>query len=141
MTASSAERDPLALGLVAAMSSGQVTDDVFAQDVFFDINMPQWRYQLQEIDALRYMLAADLDPAAVEHTKVTPSERGFVLELTVKNERHYSRQLYNVRTSGGLISEVTMFCTGNWDLSQLERQRAEAPMLRPERSGEAWSQD
>lgn len=55
MTASSAERDPLTLGLVNAMASGNVADDVFAQDVFFDINVPEWRYQLQGIDKVRYM--------------------------------------------------------------------------------------
>lgn len=55
-----------------------------------------------------------------------------MLELAVKNERYYSRQLYNVRTHDGRIREVTMFCTGNWDLIQFERQQAEAPMIRPD---------
>jgi hypothetical protein len=126
------ERAALADGLIEAMSTAQVRDDVFADDVFFDLNVPQWRYQVQGIDTLRTALAADLEPASVVHTRVTPSFGGFVLELAVKNDRYYSRQLYNVRTRGGLIAEVTMYCTGNWDLGQLERQQAEAPMLRPD---------
>jgi len=125
------ERDALASALVEAMSSGVVPDDTFADDVFFDLNVPDWRYQVQGIETLRMMLATELDPAAVEHQDVTPTLEGFVLELSVKNERYYSRQMFNVRTRGGLISEVTMYCTGNWSLDQLARQQAEAPMLRP----------
>ena len=125
------ERDELASALVDAMSSGVVHDDTFADDVFFDLNTPEWRYQVQGVESLRMMLATELDPAVVEHQHVTPTFEGFVLELSVRNERYYSRQLFSVRTRGGLISEVTMYCTGNWSLEQLARQQAEAPMLRP----------
>ena len=127
-----AEREALASGLVEAMSTGKVRDGVFTEDVFFDLNVPEWRYQVQGVDTLRNMVATDVDPAPVECTRLTPTIGGFVLELAVKNDRYYSRQLYNVRTRGGLIFEVTMYCTGNWNLEQVERQRAEAPMLRPD---------
>lgn len=124
--------EALALGLAEAMSSGTVPDGVFANDVFLDLNVPEWRFQLQGLDTLRHMLAADLDPAPIETMRLTPGIGGFVLELAVENERYYGRRLYNVRTSGGLIAEVTMFCTGDWSLEQRARQQAEAPMLRPD---------
>lgn len=126
------ERDELASALAEAMTAGVVRDNVFADDVFLDLNVPEWRYQAQGIDQLRMMLATELDPAAVEHQRVTPTFDGFVLELSMKNERYYSRQLFVVRTRGGLITELTLYCTGNWTLDQLAHQQAEAPMLRPD---------
>jgi hypothetical protein len=124
------ERDALARGLAEAMATGKVPPDVFADDVFFDMNVPAWRYQLQGVDTLRNMLATEVAPGAVESIKVTPTIGGFVLELSTRDPQHMYRQLLLVQTRGGLVSEVTMYCTGPWNSATEARQQAEAPMIR-----------
>lgn len=126
-----AERERLAAGLTEALTSGKVPEGVFTDDFFLDINVPQWRYQLQGIEAFRKMLADDVAPSAIEAMQVTPTFEGFVVELSTRDPEHSYRQLCLVRTRGGLISEVTLYCTGPWDAATETRQRAEAPMIRP----------
>ncbi len=125
------ERDALALGLAETIASGKVRPGVFADNVFFDMNVPEWRYQLQGVDTLANALAADITPGSIESVRIVPTLSGFVLELATREPKHTSRQLYLVETRGGLISEVTMYCTGDWDAQTEARQRAEAPMIRP----------
>ena len=127
-----AERSGLAQGLAEAMATGKFPVDVFAEDVLFDMNVPAWRYQFQGIEPLRKMLTTEVVPGAAESMRVTPAIGGFVLELSTRDPENMYRQLFNVRTRGGLISEVTMYCTGPWDAATEARQRAEAPMIRPD---------
>ena len=126
------ERDALARGLASALATGRVPDDVFAEDVLFDLNVPLWRYQLQGADALA-ALVTEGEPGAVESARVTPTIGGFVLELAFRvpgDDGFYCRQLCVATTRGGLIAEVTVYCTGEWDRETERRQHAEAPMVR-----------
>lgn len=124
------ERDALARGLAGAMATAKVPPNVFADDVFFDMNVPAWRYQLQGLDTLTNMLATRVTPGVIESTRVTPTIGGFVLEMSTRDPQDMYRQLFVVQTRGGLISEVTMYCTGPWDSATEARQQAEAPMIR-----------
>ncbi len=124
-----AERDALAEGLAAAFATGKVGAGVFTDDVFFDMNVPSWRYQLEGLETARSMFASDVVPGDVLAMHVTPTFDGFVLELSVRDPEHMYRQLLLARTRGGLISEVTLYCTGPWDAATEERQKREAPMI------------
>jgi hypothetical protein len=124
------ERSMLAQGLAEAIATGRLADNLVSDDVFFDMNVPAWRYQLQGVDTVRNMLAADVAPGAVEATQITPTLGGFVLELVTRDARHMYRQMCLVRTRGGLISEVALYCTGPWDSETEARQQADAPMIR-----------
>jgi hypothetical protein len=126
------ERETLAHGLAQALATAKVPDGLFTDDVFFDMNVPAWRYQLQGIETARNMFAAEITPASVEVMHVTPTIGGFVLELSTRDTQHLYRQLLVTRTRAGLISEVTLYCTGPWDAATEARQQAEAPMIRPD---------
>jgi hypothetical protein len=56
---------------------------------------------------------------------------GFLLELATRTATSYYRQAVVVETNGGLITAMTLYCTGPWDAETEARQRAEAPMIRP----------
>ena len=112
------------------MATGKVPEAVLTDDVFFDMNVPAWRYQFQGIEAARSMFATSVVPGAMESIPITPMIGGFILEVSTRDPEHMYRQLVMARTRGGLVSEVTLYCTGPWDAATEARQKAEAPMIR-----------
>lgn len=111
--------------------------EILAPDVFADVNVPHWRYQLQGAEALAGQLKAD-SPFGAEVTKgrCVPTSSGFVVEAQyVQKDHHgeemYYRTLWLVEVAGGRIAEVVLYCSGEWDAATRARQAAEAPMIRP----------
>ncbi|HET6772354.1 MAG TPA: hypothetical protein VFH36_03530 [Acidimicrobiales bacterium] len=110
--------------------------DVFTDDVFLDGHPPYWRFQLEGIEDFRAWLqgyAAGGREVEVVRTIATPS--GFVTEHTeaMHKERELitGRQLILCEVRDGRISELTVFCSGEWDATLRARHAAEAPILRP----------
>ena len=111
-------------------------DDAFVPDVFCDLNMPQWRFQLQGRDAFAAQLARiNLGPSRMEVLRTVPTTSGFVTEHVehkdVGGEDHSARRLVLCEVVRGRIAEVTVYCTGEWDDELRARHAAEAPMIRP----------
>jgi hypothetical protein len=119
---------------VRFLSHGEVTPDAFAEDVFFDMNVPSWRYQLEGHDAAAGLFHSD-EPARVRVGAVTATAAGFVAETDYDTVEHgaplYYRSISVVTVQDGLISSVVHYCTGPWDEATRTRQAREAPMLRP----------
>ena len=114
----------------------QAGEDAFTPDVFCDLNMPQWRFQLQGRDALAAQLARiNEGPARMEVLRTVPTTSGFVTEhvehQNVDGEDHSARRLVLCEVVRGRIAEVTVYCTGEWDDELRARHAAEAPMIRP----------
>jgi hypothetical protein len=111
-------------------------EDAFASDVFCDLNMPEWRFQLQGRDAFGAQVARiNEGPSRVEVLRTVPTPSGFVTEHVehqdVDGEDRSARRLILCEVVRGRIAEVTVYCTGEWDDELRARHAAEAPMIRP----------
>lgn len=110
--------------------------DLFADDVFADINVPEWRFQMQSPSALSEWLKSEQpNGSKVSSWRSDATLSGVVVELEqrydVEGEQISSRNLHRLEVRDGRITEWTMYCTGEWSPATRERQTREAPMLRP----------
>ena len=111
-------------------------EDVFASDVFFDLNMPVWRFQLQGREAWgEQMRKLARGPIRIDVLRTVPTHSGFVAEheehQEVDGEELVARRIWLCETRDGRIVEAVGFCTGEWDEALRARHSVEAPMLRP----------
>jgi hypothetical protein len=111
-------------------------EDAFTPDAFFDLNMPEWRFQLQGRDAFAAQIERiNQGPSRMEVLRTVPTASGFVTEHVehedVDGEDHSARRLVLCEVVRGRIAEVTVYCTGEWDDELRARHAAEAPMIRP----------
>ncbi len=112
-------------------------DDVFSADVFFDLNMPVWRFQLQGREAweaqLRKLAEGDGE-IRVDVLRTVPTDSGFVTEheeyQNVSGQDLSARRLWLCEVRDGLITNVVGYCSGEWDEELRARHAVEAPMLR-----------
>ncbi len=80
--------------------------DVFTADVFFDLNMPVWRFQMQGVDAFESW-RRELAPegSGVNILRTVPTVSGFVTEYEEfeeqEGELHDLSQDVSVRSEGG----------------------------------------
>ncbi|HEY7438788.1 MAG TPA: hypothetical protein VIC35_05275 [Acidimicrobiia bacterium] len=111
-------------------------DDALAADVFFDLNMPVWRMQLQGAAAFAEQLRQINDGDVwIDVLRTVPTAHGFVTE----HEEHQSvngrdltaRRLWLCRVGDRAIVEAVGYCSGEWDEELRARHAAEAPMIRP----------
>jgi ketosteroid isomerase-like protein len=112
--------------------------DVLTDDVFLDGNPPLWRFQLQGIEAFAawYKSYAPNGMDEVTVVRTVPTASGFVTELTERNREDTGkeitgREIVLCTVRDGRISELTVYCSGDWDEELRARHAAEAPMLRP----------
>lgn len=111
-------------------------EDVLAPDVFCDLNMPVWRFQLQGRAAfVQQLRTLARGPLRIDLVRTVATECGFVAEheehQEVDGEDRTARRLWLCETKEGRIVEAVGFCTGEWDKELRARHAAEAPMLRP----------
>ncbi len=111
-------------------------EDLFADDAFFDIYPPLWRFQLQGPDAFAAHLREIADgPGASRILRVVPTATGFVMEHEEEavhaTEPLVARHLWLCEVRDGRITEAVGYCNGGWDAELRARHAAEAPMLRP----------
>jgi hypothetical protein len=111
-------------------------EDVFTDDVFFDLYPPFWRFQVQGPDAfVRQLRSIAAGEATAKVLRVVPTESGFVLEheetQRVGGAEETARRLWLCEVRDGRIAEVVGYCNGGWDDALRQRHAAEAPMLRP----------
>ncbi len=113
-------------------------DGVFSPDVFFDLNMPVWRFQLQGPDAWAAQLkklAQGGGEVRVDVLRTVPTTSGFVTEHVesgdVGGETLSARRIWLCEVRDGRITEVVGYCSGEWNEELRARHAVEAPMIRP----------
>lgn len=111
-------------------------DDVFSPDVFFDMNVPVWRFQLEGVEAFdAWLHDLTTEGFEIEVRRTVPTASGFVTEhdgSQTKDGRELTfRHLWLCEVSDGRIVEVVGYCSGEWDEELRARHAAEAPMIRP----------
>jgi hypothetical protein len=125
----------LSTGFNRCFETLEVPDDLFADDAFFDLLPPLWRFQLRGPDAFGAQLRAIADEggASARVIRVVPTTSGFVLEHeeTSHGRGEVARRLWLCDVLGGRITEATGYCNGGWDDALRARHATQAPMLRP----------
>jgi ketosteroid isomerase-like protein len=110
--------------------------DVLTEDVFLDGHPPQWRFQLQGRDVFDAWLKG-YSPEGHETVVVrtVPTATGFVTEVTGRFEEDgkdmTDRKIILCAVRGGQISEMSIYCSGDWDAELRERHAAETTLIRP----------
>jgi hypothetical protein len=118
--------------LIRFLESGEVTDGLFAPDVFSDVSLPLWRLQADDVDGLLAIRSGGHPfPGQVRIERVEPTGRGFTLEFEERwndeGQHWYSREMIRADVVGATIVELAVYCTGDWDEAQ---QRAHARDVR-----------
>ena len=126
----------LSSGLNRCFETFDPGQGIFADDAFFDLYPPLWRFQLQGPDALATQLRAIAEgPCEARVLDVVPTASGFLMEheevQRAGTTTFIARRLFRCEVRDGLITEVVCFCNGGWDEALRARHAAEAPMLRP----------
>ncbi len=119
----------LADTFVRWLETGIRPGDLFADDVFTDLTVPHWRLQAEGADA-SFRLREDNHPfpGTVTVNSLDRTARGFVIALEERwdnaGQRWYCREMMHCAVTDGRISELDVYCTGDWDES-VQRQHAE----------------
>jgi hypothetical protein len=111
--------------------------DVFTDDVFLDGHPPFWRFQLEGLETFDAWLrdyAAHRPEVSVVRT--IPTADGFLTEQTSREQIEgrgeiTSRKVLICTVRDGRISELCVYCSGDFDAELRARHAAEAPILRP----------
>ena len=126
----------LAAKLVTFLETGTVPDGLFTADSFCDFTMPQWRLQAQGLDDVVGLRRAG-HPAQgrVPRTRLDATATGFVIEVEEEweqdGEQWYCRELMRADVSDGAISQLSVYCTGDWNRAQVTRHRQTVTLIRP----------
>ena len=112
-------------------------EDLFADDTFFDLLPPLWRFQFEGPGTA---FAAQLrsiaeGPVDIDVVRTVPTATGFVTEHVetqhTPNGTMTARRIHLCEVADGRITAVTTYCNGGWDAELRARHAAEAPMVRP----------
>ncbi|HVF18875.1 MAG TPA: hypothetical protein VNA14_01345 [Mycobacteriales bacterium] len=123
-------------GALADVFTRADVGDVFTSDLFLDGNPPLWRFQLDSADAFASWLTG-YAPHGIptEVVRVVPTASGFVTELADRVEHDgdvvTSRKIILCEVRDGRISEMTIYCSGDWDEDLRRRHAEEETLLRP----------
>jgi hypothetical protein len=126
----------LAERFVRWLDSGIRPQQLFHAEVFADISLPHWRVQGTNPEEL-YAIRED-DHSGQSHIRVEYldwTSRGFLLQFeerwTAGGLAWYARELIHAIVEGGLITEMSVYCTGDWDQATQRRHAAEVRLTRP----------
>jgi hypothetical protein len=126
----------LADKFMSFLETGTAPDRLFAPDVFVDFTMPTWRLQA-EGESQAIAMRRQSHPAAgrIPRHRFDATERGFVLELEERWQDEdgdwYCREMFRFDVADGLVSELSVYCTGDWDRARVAQHAAAVPLLRP----------
>jgi hypothetical protein len=133
-----AERTGLAEAFVGWLTDGVRPARLFADDVFCDLSVPHWRVQAEGADAVFAVREDDHrtdGPGEVRVEALDATSRGFLIQFEERwesaGQRWYCRELIHCIIRDGLISELSVSCTGDWDVALQRTHAAEVALLRP----------
>lgn len=126
----------LAALFVEWLETGRRPADMFAADVFIDFSLPHWRLQTSTADdgfGLREQSHPYRGSVRVEALDAT--SRGFLIQFEerwVDEGRHwYCRELIHAVVADGLIGELAVYCTGDWDEARQRLHHDQVRLVRP----------
>ncbi|MER5638975.1 hypothetical protein ABT095_18670 [Kitasatospora sp. NPDC002227] len=128
--------EQLAARFVEYLETGTPPEGLFHPEVFCDLTLPQWRLQAEgRPGALALRRAGHPTPGTVPRHRLDTTATGFVIEVEERwhqgGQDWYCRELIRADLRDGLIGQLSVYCTGDWDAEQQRRHAAEVPLLRP----------
>jgi hypothetical protein len=110
--------------------------DVLTEDLFLDGHPPFWRFQLEGRQTFAAWLQGySPDGADITVVRAVPTVSGFVTEMVGEHLEDgvvmTDRKILLCEVRGGQISELTIFCSGDWDEELRSRHAAETTLVRP----------
>jgi len=132
-----AAADRLAAGFHRCFSDFKADDGLFADDAFFDLLPPLWRFQIQGPGRAftAQLQSVAQGPVEVAIVRTVPTATGFVTEHVETQHTPTgvvtARRIHLCEVRDGRITAVTTYCNGGWGEGLRARHAAEAPMIRP----------
>ena len=122
--------------LARFLETGTPPDGLFRADVFCDLTVPQWRIQGQGVEeVVRIRKEGHPSPGRVARWRSDPIPDGFVMELEEVWEDTggpwYCREMIRAMVTDGVVSEISGYCTGDWDKARQEEHARTMTLLRP----------
>ena len=132
-----ADGQTVAARFVGWLETGARPDKVFAAGVFGDVTLPRWRLQAgtaRDLTAIR--AGGHPHPGTVRVERLDPTPRGWVMQVEERwtdedGAPWYCREMFRADVSDGLISDIAIYCCGDWDATTVRRHAAEVNLLRP----------
>jgi len=118
------------------LETGVRPDDLFADDVFVDFSLPHWRLQTRGVEAaFGIREEGHPTPGSVRTEALDTTSRGFLMQFEERwesgGQQWYCRELIHAIVSGDRISELSVYCTGDWDEAVQRRHAEQVTLLRP----------
>jgi hypothetical protein len=126
----------LSRNLITFLETGEPPDGLFAPDVFFDVSVPHWRLQAEGREAA---IALRLDqhpaPGRVVRSRLDETGTGFVLEFEERwyerGRNWYAREIARADVGEDGITQLAVYCTGDWDEDREREHRRTTRLMRP----------
>jgi hypothetical protein len=121
---------------VAFLESG-ATDGLFAPDVYADISLPQWREQAQGADeVVARKTRMHPPPGRTRVEKVLAAPRAYTIKVEERwedaGQQWYCREAFLCDLDDeGRITELSVYCTGDWSESAVAAHAEAVMLLRP----------
>ena len=108
----------LAEKLIEFLETSEVSDGLFAADMFCDFTMPTWRLQASGVtDSVALRLAGHPGRGTAPRWRFDPTPTGFVLEVEEAwdwGAEHWTcRELFRADTGEEGITQLSVYCTGD----------------------------
>jgi hypothetical protein len=121
---------------VAFLETG-ATDGLFAPDAFADITLPHWRVQVQGAEDVVAAKTGFHPPAGRTRVeKVLVGAHGYAIKVEERWEdggrQWYCREAFLCDLDDdGRITEISVYCTCDWDETAVARHAEAVTLLRP----------
>ena len=126
----------LADDFIAFLESGEPREGLFAEDVFCDFTPPHWRLQADDITGLVALRRrGHPSPSRVVRSRFDETSTGFVLEIEERwedaTDTWYCRELARADIGDAGITQLSIYCTGDWSSAREEEHRSTVRLIRP----------
>ncbi|MSS73041.1 MAG: hypothetical protein EXS64_16335 [Candidatus Latescibacteria bacterium] len=130
------DANAVAIRFIEFLETGKVPEGLFTEDVFLDFTLPRWRLQAQGLGpVIGVRLHGHPTVGKVPRWRCDPTPPGFVLEVEERwhqdGKDWYCRELFRADVRGTSISELSVYCTGDWDADQEAEHRQAVKLIRP----------
>jgi hypothetical protein len=126
----------LAEQFVGWLETGVRPEGMFAEDVFVDLSVPQWRLQAAGVDDA-FLLRETSHPfqGEVRIEALDATSRGFLIQFEERwnadGQPWYCREQIHCVVRDGRISELAIYCTGDWDEATAQSHARQVRLIRP----------